>query len=90
MEHEGVSTLTFQRIDNLRITSRTECYRTNCLSFATSKQRRAVSIVEYVNLASNLTYCATITTINTRLARKDTLTNDALLKRLKFVFDIVC
>ena len=37
MQHEGIATLAFQRIDNLRVTCRAEGYRTDRLRFATCK-----------------------------------------------------
>ena len=47
-------------------------------------------VVEYINFASNLTHCATITTIDTWLSSENALTNNTLFKRLKLVLNIVC
>ena len=44
---------------------------------------------QHINFASNLTNRTAITAIDTRLTRQNTLADNALFKRLKFVLDVI-
>ena len=90
MQHKGISTLAFQRIDYLRITRRTECYRANSLCLATCKQSTTVNLGEYVNLTRDGTHSARITAVNTRFARQNAFAYQTLFNFLEDVLHFVC
>ena len=48
-----------------------------------------MGVIENIYFACNLTYGATVATIDTWLTCKDPLPNDAFLKRFKLIFNIV-
>ena len=89
MEHKRITPLTFECVNNLRITSGSQCNGTNCLCFTAGEQRRAVYVVEHIDFARNLAHCATVTSIDAWLTGQNTLANNAFLKGFKLVLDIV-
>ena len=80
MQHERFFALTFDRIDDLGVTSGTQCRSHDRLRFAAGKDCRTVCARQYADLHVDRTYGTGIAAVNSRLARYDTAANDILFQ----------
>jgi len=89
VQHKGIASLTFQRIDNLRIARGAKGHRSNRLRLTPGKECRSVRLGQDIDLTGNRANRAIIAPVNARLARQNTTADNALLKALKNVLDVV-
>ena len=89
MEHEGVSTLTFQRVNDLCVPGRSERHSTNRLGLTTGEQCRAMCFSKDIHFAGNRTYGAIISPVDTGFASKDPTPNNLLLKAFEDILDVI-
>ena len=79
MQHKRIATLAFQRINNLRVTGRTQGHGTDGLRFTTGEQGATVHLGQHVDFTGDWTHSAVVAAINTRLTGQDALAHQVLL-----------
>ena len=78
MQHKGIFTFAFQRINQLSIAHGTQSSRDQRLSFSTSEQRSTVSFSQHTNFHIDGTNGRAITAIDTWFTTGNTATNNFL------------
>ena len=89
VQHEWVATLTFQCIDDLGISGRTQSNRANRLGFTTGEQGGTVYFSQDVHFTGNGTYSAGVTTVDTGFTGQNALAYQILLNALEDIFHVV-
>ena len=83
MQHEWVTTLAFQCVDDLYVTASAQRTSNNRLSFTTSEYCRTMNALQCAHFNVDWTHSLSVTTVDTWLTAKDALTYSRFLDRCK-------
>ena len=89
VQHEGVTTLTLQGINNLSIPAGAKSHGTNGLGFTPGKQRRAMGLFKNIDLTHDRSHGSAVSSVDTRLTADDALADDIFLQGLELILDLI-